>query len=359
VLTAILERRVDARPLALMRILVGLSSLVVGLEVAGVLAAATEEGVVTMPAFSWLPPVSTSLASGVFVVWSVAAVMLTIGYGARASAALVAACGLISLLLEQQTYSNHLLLAIALCLLMALSEPGARWSIEARRGSGQPDVAFWPVALMMLQVTTLYAFAALSKLNGSFLSGETMVAHSQSYFSYTLGDLPPEVLTLVAVSAVCAEGFLAFGLWHRSLRPLAFPLGLMLHGGIVLMLTPSLQLVPFALLALSCYALFLQPAPRTVIWAEGRRGDRRWVAIFRRLDWFGAHTFVAVPGAQAGRSIRVIMDGHRYEGYDAVRVILEACPASFLLAPALRLRALRWGRSPRGALSGDPLGQAN
>ena len=267
-LTGILERRFDSRPLALTRIVVGCASLAIAVETGAVLAIAARPGTVAMPAFSWLPPVSSNLAVAVFLVWSVAAVMLALGYGSRPSAALVAGCGLTALVVEQQAYSNHLMLMIALCLLLALADSGATWSIEARRGGKRPDVPFWPIALLMVQITTLYAFTALSKLNSAFLAGETMVLRSESSLSVPLGDFAPWAVSVMAISAVCVEGFLAVGLWHPRLRPAAFALGLTLHCGILVLL--GAHLLPFAMLALSGYVLFLQPTHRVVVWHETR-----------------------------------------------------------------------------------------
>ena len=336
-LTRIIERRVDARPLALMRILVGSASLAIAIEACAVLAIAARPGTVAMPTFSWLPSVSSNFAVAVFLVWSIAAVMLALGYGSRASAALVAGCGVAALVAEQQAYSNHLMLMIALCLLLAVADSGATWSIEARRGGRRLEVPFWPIALLMVQITTLYAFTALSKLNSAFLAGETMALRSESSLALPLDDFAPWVVSAMAISAVCAEGFLAVGLWRPRLRPAAFTVGLTLHCGILVLLGP--HLLPFAMLALSGYVLFLQPTRRVVVWHESCSSSRRWVRLFARLDWLGAHEFVSVQNGRPG--LQVVADGVRYEGFDAVRVVLEACPATFLAAPVLRLPPLR------------------
>ncbi|MGH2839051.1 MAG: hypothetical protein ACRDJY_11990 [Thermoleophilaceae bacterium] len=70
------------------------------------------------------------------------------------------------------------------------------------------------------------------------------------------------------------------------------------------------------------------------------------------MDWLSASEFVRARDVtersdlraareQAGSALQVVADGVRYEGYDAVRVVLEACPPTFLAAPLLRLPPLR------------------
>lgn len=90
---------------------------------------------------------------------------------------------------------------------------------------------------------------------------------------------------------------------------------------------------------------------RTVIWDSHCSFCRRWVLLFRLLDWFHIHRFLgsAEPGAfedprvtpdMADRAIQLLTPKWQSEGFDAVRRILVVCPLTFWMAPLLWLPPL-------------------
>jgi predicted DCC family thiol-disulfide oxidoreductase YuxK len=342
-----LTRTCDPRPLALTRIVVGVAALLVAIETHAVLESIAAPGRLRLPVIGGASQPLEVLTDPILAVWAAAAVALAFGFAARACAAAVSALAVLTLLLDQQAYSNHLLLLAILTALLAAANPSAAWSVDARRGKGRREVPYAPVFLIQVQVVTVYAFAALSKVNSSFLSGD--VLHT---FGRELAGTPilAEGTLVVAASilTICAEGTLAMALAWRRLRPAAFPLGGLLHVGIVLLVVPAGPLFAFGLLCLSTYPLFLDVGPgRVVVWDESCAFCARSVALLQRLDWFGAHEFVgpgdpralAHPGvaARADEALQLVGDGRRLEGYDAIRRILELCPPTFLVAPLLRV----------------------
>jgi hypothetical protein len=70
---------------------------------------------------------------------------------------------------------------------------------------------------------------------------------------------------VAAVVVLAVEAFLAAALWWRRTRPAAYVVGVLLHGGLVLFGWAPLGLVPFALLTLAPYPLFLQDP----VWHQG------------------------------------------------------------------------------------------
>ncbi len=353
-LSEALGRPVDPRPLALTRIGVGVAGGMIGLETWRLLIKVSAPDKLQVPAFAWLPDLSYELIWALFAVWTLLAAALTLGLRARLAAAGLALLAAVAMLLDQQVYSNHLALMAVLCGLLALGQPAAVWSLDARR---RPPVAaspYWPVLLIKIQISTLYGFAALSKLNDVYLSGEVLERSTWGFVN-KLGD---PILIVAAVAGVAVELFLSVGLWNERLQRIAFPLGLSFHLLIVATFDNPLPLIPFALLALSPYVLFLRakPASRLVIWDDRCAFCARSVAILRRIDLLGVHRFVGssdpsafedsgVTPIQAERAVQLVADGRRVEGYDAIRVALEVSPPTFLVAPLLGIPPIaRLGR---------------
>jgi hypothetical protein len=76
--------------------------------------------------------------------------------------------------------------------------------------------------------------------------------------------LPARVTASLALLSVLTELFVAAGTWYRVTRPAAFAAGVALHLTIVATLEPTVPLIAFALLCVSCYPLFavtVGPAP--------------------------------------------------------------------------------------------------
>ena len=195
-LSEALGRPVDPRPLALTRIGVGVAGGMIGLETWRLLIKVSAPDKLQVPAFAWLPDLSYELIWALFAVWTLLAAALTLGLRARLAAAGLALLAAVAMLLDQQVYSNHLALMAVLCGLLALGQPAAVWSLDARR---RPPVAaspYWPVLLLKLQISTLYGFAALSKLNDVYLSGEVLERSTWGFVN-KLGD---PILIVAAVA---------------------------------------------------------------------------------------------------------------------------------------------------------------
>lgn len=233
----------------------------IGVGIAGAIIAHEDWTVLTdiagdrlaVPLIGALPAPTEFLAFVHFAIMVAAAALTIAGVLSRLAAAALAASAAWALVWDQQTYSSHQVLLVVLCTLLACSEPGAALSWDARRGRiGRPTPG-WPLFLMMTQISVVYAFAALSKLNDVFLSGAVIAA--TEHFS-----LPEQILPALAALAVLTEFTLALALWLPGLRRQAVALGLALHLSIVLMLRPTWVLLAFALLCVSVYPAFLTRA---------------------------------------------------------------------------------------------------
>ena len=243
-------RRVDARPISVTRVLLGLALILVTVETY-VAVAAMSRGALRYPAAEWLPDPTPAAASGILVVGWVAGVCLVIGLLPEVMAATGAALGFGALLWDQQLYSSHLTLLSVLLVFLAFAQSDRRRGITRSRYQHSGGAPFWPQLLMMTQVTALYLFAGLSKAQPVFLSGRPLE-------EWMWLDLPTAAYPLLAWSTVLTEVCLAVALWFRRVRRYAVVVGVILHLSIVFLLVgENAWLAAFALTTLSTYPLFL------------------------------------------------------------------------------------------------------
>ena len=343
----LLTKRVDPRPLALTRILVGVAALLMVREYHGVLDRIADGGL-SVPAFGWSPDVTGDYVTLFGLIGSLSAVALILGLYGRVAALLTSTAGAVVLATDQQLYSNHLLLLVLLALYLSFSDPDHAWGVR-QRGVGEP-VPLWPQLLLMAQVSTMYSWTGIAKMTDSWLSGRVLEASWSGRLPF-----PESMFPALAVFTIAVELFLAIGLWFRRTRGAAFVIGFGLHTAIVLSLIGGARLLmSFGLLTMSTYPLFLQRGleHRTVIWDRNRSVGATWVRLFKKLDWFQLHDFrgsepAAFTGttgteAQEMKALQLVAEGgEHHQGFDAVRKILEACPATFLIAPVLGLPPVR------------------
>jgi hypothetical protein len=263
---------VDPRPVALVRIVIGLTALVRAFVAYPILDRLLRPTTIRLLYVPWLPQLAPAGVPWLVAVWTAAALLFALGCCTRTAGVTLAAGMLYVLLLDEQTYSNHLYLLVLIVLLLGLANAGAAFSVDARWRRTRPRAEAYAVWLLRTQVSATYAFAALAKLNAVYLSGATLVA----YMSPDLLVALPEATRLPFVLA-CAWGtivvelFLAVALWSARWRRLAVVAGTALHVGMVALLPPGarLQLAIFAVEMLALYVVFFVPLDRS-----GARRDR-------------------------------------------------------------------------------------
>lgn len=248
-----LKQEVDPRPLAVARIAVAVAAVLNLVEAAAVLDAAARLDA-RDPALAFLPPVTSTGAVALLLTGVVAALLLALGAFPRPAAITVAVLLLGAGVWDHQAYSNHFTLTGLCAAWLAFSRSDAAWSIRSHVRGRRPVERSHQI-LLMGQITTCYLFAALVKLNESFLSGAVLD-------SVLTVKLAPEVLPVLALAAVATELFLAVGLWVRRTRVLALAAGVGLHGSIVVLMMESerLGLLAFGLVCVGLYPLFFAQA---------------------------------------------------------------------------------------------------
>ena len=340
-----------ARPVAMARIVVAFAALLELPNSRDTLVSLASPSVIHAPYLAFMPRPTEPLALGLIGLWLVSASAFMVGWRSRLTGgALTATLGSV-LLLDQQLYSNHLYLIFLATGLLTVANSGAAISLDARRDGGRDLIPGWPVRVLSLQVSLVYGFAALAKLNPDFLSGSVLASYLRSGFlGFPDAWRSFEPMFILSILAVSTEAFLAFSLWSARWRPAAMVAGLGLHLFITGWLNPTGSLLVFSLAILPLYLLFLdaQPQGRAVVWDDGCGFCAGWVRWFRRLDWLHALRFVSrselansrllVDEEAAARALQIVLpSGGVRGGFAAVVRVLEILPVSFLWAPLLRL----------------------
>lgn len=249
-----LVERVPSRPLGLTRIGVGLAATARSFIALPLLLSLTELDTLRLPYAEWMPPPSRTLVLVVFAVWVLAAIAFTFGWRIGLSGPALIGAIAATLSLDQQLYANHLYLMAWLVLLLTLADAGAG------RYLGRPDrpVVRWPLLLIMAQLSIVYAFSAITKLNSDFMSGSVLAGVlRQGLLPFPESLRTPEFLSIVAALTVFIELFIAVFLWSARLRVIAVALGIGLHLSIVLLMEPIPELLVFAMEMIAVYPLFL------------------------------------------------------------------------------------------------------
>jgi predicted DCC family thiol-disulfide oxidoreductase YuxK/uncharacterized membrane protein YphA (DoxX/SURF4 family) len=339
------------RPLAIARIGAASAILLEAPASAESLLSLAQPGIIRAPYADWAPALSEPLAWVLIGLWVVSGLALLIGWRTRLAGAVLTATLASVVLLDQQLYSNHLYLMVLVTGLLTVADSGVAISLDARRRGERESVSGWPVWLLRVQVSIVYGFAALSKVNLTFLSGSVVASYLRRDGPLAVPDAwrSIEPMMVLALLAIFLEAFVAVSLWSPRWRPAGLVAGLALHVGISGWLSPTYQLTVFSLLMLPLYLVFLDAAPgsRVVVWDDGCGFCATWVRWFRRLDWLRALRFVTrselatsglpVSEDAAARALQLVTPRRTYGGFAAVGRVAEVLPVSFLWAPLLRL----------------------
>jgi hypothetical protein len=281
-------RRDSTVPLALFRILFALA-LYREIGTTADRSVFAIEGGFHLPYVSFIGPMSAQVYEWIHRIEIVPVVLLGLGLWTRgAITSLLLLQGYV-FFADQLNFRNHPYFFLLLLLVLLFSPCGEALSLSRvlRRARGKviPDDGYLgPIRpltaqrLIQVQVSLVYVYAALHKINpwylggnglADFLSADLLGGFSGDLFRALLSEsaldglvaavADPGVMRYPAWVTVAAELFIAFGLWFRRTRWLAIAVGFGLHGGIALFM----HIVTFSLATISSYLLFLEPATVT------------------------------------------------------------------------------------------------
>lgn len=250
---------VPTRRLGWARLVIGTAAALRALVALPVLLRLSDPEVVKAPNFAWMPQPSVVIAFVLVALWLVSAVLFATGWMNQVWGYVLFACLVFMLALDLQTYSNHLYLMALLVLFATLagSAPGFKF------GTADVSVPRWPILLMCLQVSIVYFFAAVTKINDAFLSGATLAGVLNGGV-LTLPDAlrTPAFMSSLALVAIVTELSLALGFWISRFRMPLWFVGAGFHLSMVALMADTAEIAVFAMLMFAVYPLYDVVHPR-------------------------------------------------------------------------------------------------
>lgn len=342
----------NARIVGVVRAGVGLAAVMELVASGPRILALADPAAVRIPILDPVASVFYSAGPLIVVAWLVAGVAFAIGFRTTISGIVLGIVLLGMELADQQLYNNHTYLIAVAVLLLVAAGAGSSFSIDAyRNGTDERPVPAWTIYVLRAQLSIMYLFAALAKMNPSFLSGSVIAASlRRDGIAIPEAFITFEPMFVMSIAVIAAELFLAFALWSPRWRPAGFVVGLALHVGIVAVMHSAWDLATFGVATLALYVAFIPAArgSRSVVWDDSCSFCATWVRWFRRLDWLDALRFV--PLSRLGESglpvreedaleaLHVIGPRRITRGFAAVTDVLAVSPLGFLWAPLLRIR---------------------
>jgi hypothetical protein len=221
---------------------------------------------------------------------------------------------------QLDSYQHHYLVALLLwlaCFVPWERPDGARADTPVRS---------WGLRLMLVQVAIMYVWAAISKMNPAWWDGSTLgqqiTGSLRSLIDHTVG------IRMASRMVIPVELTLACTVWNRRAWPIAAPLGLLFHLGIV---ASGLEIGLFAWLMIAFYAFVIPD----VVWTTIARFVTVKLPDVTRARW--------IVWALAFVLAIVLAAVTRFEHTIAVAIVLAIAFGGATLAALVRGRpALAW-----------------
>lgn len=184
--------------------------------------------------FEWVQLPPADWLSVLFVLWIVAAVLVTVGLFYRVAMGVVFT-GLTYLFLsEQSIYNNHYYLFCLLSFLMIFTRADGALSIRSWRGGTVSIIPNWQLLLIRGQIFILYFFGGVAKLNADWLLRAQPV---KTWLPEMFGDHYSSLSAMAiegwafffAYSGLVIDLSVGFLLFHRRLKWLAFAILIPFH----------------------------------------------------------------------------------------------------------------------------------
>ena len=314
--------------IGLVRIPIGMVCLLDALVTWRDLGILFQSDALRVPHFSWLPTLQASQSDLFVAVWLTSSVCFIVGLFSRTAGVVLVVCFAYRLALDQTLYTTNIYLCGLLVLLLVIGNAGAAVSLDRRRRGGHPsNVLRWPETLLKLQISLVYLFTAIEKVNPGVFSGDSYQKFMpEVLWGYTFLHKP------IPAAIIVFEIVLAFALWSRRTRGWAFFLGLAFHTAILFKVGFLAGLMAYSTMFVGSYFLFVDEGAgsRHLV---GPPGLLKWL---RRLDWLRIHHYEPASGSLS-------LDGasHRLTGWPALRATLNVLPVTCLWAAVFDLPLVR------------------
>lgn len=190
--------------------------------------------------FEWLstllPMPSRHLMLAVFLLQAFLAFRIMAGVAIRQSLALLTALfGYGYFISQVNSYQHHYLLFLLLFLLNFCP-----WDAARRSENPKELMPGWSIRTLLVQFSILYFWTAVAKMDGHWLSGETLAMQvpdsgTRDMVANVAQSLGVETLTLWAAASIgvmVMEVILAIGLQFPKLWPFMMPIGMAFHASV-------------------------------------------------------------------------------------------------------------------------------
>lgn len=215
-------------------------------------------------------------ARGVVAALACGAVLLIVGLRTRVVSVVVLLCLLTLASVNPYVFNSGDDLLRYLALFVALAPAGVALSVDSRRREGAawrfPPRPVWPLRLVQLQVTVMYAAAVWHKLQGDRWVDGTAASYPLRIPDMVRFPVPTGIVESPAMAHLLTWGTLAIEVaipvlvWNRRTRPWVLGLGVALHLSIDLTLRAGF----FSWVVLVAYVAFVPPETM-VRWLERAR----------------------------------------------------------------------------------------
>ena len=260
------------------------------------------------PGFGWMRPLPGWGMHLLFTSLGALAVCIAVGYRYRICLVLFFLIFTYTELIDRTTYLNHHYWMSLVALLMVFLPLNLMWAVDAWRNPSlrKDTVQWWVVWALRAQVSVVYVFAGIAKLNSDWL----LHAQPLRIWLYQHGDLPifgtllQELWVAYALSwtgALFDLTIVGWLLWNRT-RRWAY-ITLVVFHLITWLLFPKLGIFPWLMIAGA--TIFLRPEwPLHALrrlrlrWSPGRLLPDRFVA-----DAAADHESASTPSSWAARAI--------------------------------------------------------
>lgn len=342
--TDLFDRVVDRRPVAVLRLLMGL--VVVRHLWPDVRASILPVDRFHVPWWSWLPVVSHTGYRVVLGLGVAAGVAMVLGVATRA--ATIVAFGTVTYLLFVDMTGFHHNRAFLVWILFGLTRmPTTSCSLPRWLADRSPpdDTGYlWPLLMLRIIVASVYLTSGGTKLaNPDWRTGLVLWDRVVSYQQHIpVGGWIRNVLVdrstywVLAPAALAVELFVGIAIWFPRTRLTAIWIAFMFHASIEM--AASVQ--TFSYSAIAALLIWVTPSTRD----RSLRASPKMRSVVTRLDWL--HRFRLLP-AEPGTPIMLIdRDGTIRAGRDATLTALSRLPLLFpAVAPALAFVRLTQPRS--------------
>ena len=211
--------------------------------------------------FEWLEPWPPFWMYVHFLFNVLMGIFVTIGLFYRWSALLLFLGSSSAFLMEKSVYINHTYLYCLTAFLMIFLPANRAWSVDAKRNPAllQSSVPVWTIWILLFQISVVYFFAGLAKVNPDWLAGKPMMYWLPVKRHYPLIG---SILEQQWFAFLISWGGVAFDLlivplmlWRRT-RRYAFAVAVLFH----LTNVSIFGIGTFPWYSIAMTALFLDPA---------------------------------------------------------------------------------------------------